>query len=294
MTVGKGWRLTERTGRVLLLGAVAFWWGLIVVPRLISLAFPELLSLDAIPRHLDPDSEGNLANAVSAIALLITSSLAFAMVRQAHDARSYWITTGGWAVLAVTAAYLAWEEVSEFHADGTRALGETLLGAAYRSTLWPVVLSPLIVAFVLAMGVFVSKGFPSTGSAGSWQASSGREVRALLILGLTAWLLAVVQEVGYTSKAGLLARLLEEALEFGGTLVIGLSAAIALRGPAVLRPVRQAQDASRQFVGRFPLTVWWMAAIAIVACVVALGVVAAAVDRAPLADARARAHVGTF
>ena len=61
-------------------------------------------------------------------------------------------------MLAVTAAYLAWEEVSEFHADGTRALGETLLGAAYRSNLWPVVLSPLIVAFVLAMAVFVSKG----------------------------------------------------------------------------------------------------------------------------------------
>ncbi len=290
MTVGKGWRLTERTGRVLLLGAVAFWWGLIVVPRLISLAFPELLSLDAIPRHLDPDSEGNLANAVSAIALLITALLAFAMVRQAHHARSYWITTGGWAVLAVTAVYLAWEEVSEFHADGTRALGETLLGAAYRSNLWPVLLSPLIVTFVLAMAVFVSKGFPSTGSTGS-----GRKVRALLILGLTAWLLAVVQEVGYTSKAGLLARLLEEALEFGGTLVIGLSAAIALRGSAVLQPVRQASSGTgRRTDGRFPLTVWWMAVIAIVACVVTLGVVAAVVQRAPLADARALTIKGTF
>ena len=197
-------------------------------------------------------------------------------------------------MLAVTAAYLAWEEVSEFHAEGTRALGETVLGAAYRSTLWPVVLSPLIVAFVLAMAVFVSKGFPSTGSAGSWQASSGREVRALLILGLTAWLLAVVQEVGHTFKPSLLTRLLEEALEFGGTLVIGLSAAIALRGPAVLRPVRQAQDASRQFVGRFPLTVWWMAAIAIVACVIALGVIVPSLNRAPLADARARAIEGNF
>ena len=58
MTVGKGWWLAERTGRVLLLGAVAFWWGLIVVPRLVSLAFPELLSLDAIPRHLDPEQRG--------------------------------------------------------------------------------------------------------------------------------------------------------------------------------------------------------------------------------------------
>ena len=303
MTVGKGWRLAERAGRVLLLGAVAFWWGLIVVPRLVSLAFPELLPPDAIPENLDPDLEGTVANAVSAIFLLITALLAFAMVRQAHHARSYWITTGGWAVLAVTAAYLAWEEVSGFHDVGTYALGETVLGAAYRSTLWPVVLSPLIVAFVLAMAVFVSKGFPSTGwplrqAQGSRQASSGREVRALLILGLAAWLLAVVQEVGHTFQAGLLVRLLEETLEFGGTLLIGLSAAIALRGPAVPRPVRQAQDASRQFGDRFPLTVWWMAAIAICACVVTIGVVAAVVaavvQRPPLADARALTTKGNF
>ena len=94
----RGWRPAEWSGRALILGAVAFWWGLIVVPRLISMAFPELLSLDAIPRHLDPDSEGNLANAVSAIFLLITALLAFAMVRQAHYARSYWDTKGGWTV----------------------------------------------------------------------------------------------------------------------------------------------------------------------------------------------------
>ena len=161
MTGGTGWRLAERTGRVLLLGAVAFWWGLIVVPRLVSLAFPELLSLDAIPRHLDPNSEGHLANAVSAIFLLITALLAFAMVRQAHHARSYWITTGGWAVLAVTAAVLAWEEVSGFHdvrSEGTLALGEAVLGAGFHGTLWPVLASPLILAFVLAMAVSSTRG----------------------------------------------------------------------------------------------------------------------------------------
>ena len=298
MTVGKGWRLAERAGRVLLLGAVAFWWGLIVVPRLVSLAFPELLSGSAIPLQLNPDLEGTVANAVSAIFLLITALLAFAMVRQAHHARSYWITKGGWAVLAVTAAYLAWEEVSEFHVSGTRDLGDVILGSSNLPWLWPVVLSPLIVAFVLAMGVFVSKGFPSTGSAGSWQASSGREVRALLILGLTAWLLAVAYEVSYPfvfrTRAAMLAGLLEETLEFGGTLVIGLSAAIALRGPAVPRPVRQAQDASRQFGGRFPLKVWWMAVIAIIACVVALGVIVPSLNRAPLADARALTIEGNF
>ena len=42
-------------GRLLLLGAVGFWWGAVVVPNLISLAFPEWLSPDAIPRDLNPD-----------------------------------------------------------------------------------------------------------------------------------------------------------------------------------------------------------------------------------------------
>ena len=291
MTVGKGWWLAERTGRVLLLGAVAFWWGLIVVPRLVSLAFPELLSLDAIPRHLDPDKEGTVANAVSAASLLIVALLAFVMVRQAHHARSYWITTGGWTVLAVTAAYLAWEELSEFHVSGTRDLGDVILGSSNLPWLWPVVLSPLIVAFVLAMAVFVSKGFPSTGSAGSWQASSGREVRALLILGLTAWLLVVAYEVSYPfvfqTRAAMLAGLLEETLEFGGTLLIGLSAAIALRGPLPLSGMVGGR-------GRFPLSVWWMASIAITACVVALGVIVPSLNRAPFADARTLTIEGNF
>ncbi len=291
MTVGKGWWLAERTGRVLLLGAVAFWWGLIVVPRLVSLAFPELLSLDAIPRHLDPDKERTVANAVSAASLLIVALLAFVMVRQAHHARSYWITKGGWTVLAVTAAYLAWEELSEFHVSGTRDLGDVILGSSNLPWLWPVVLSPLIVAFVLAMAVFVSKGFPSTGSAGSWQASSGREVRALLILGLTAWLLAVAYEVSYPfvfqTRAAMLAGLLEETLEFGGTLLIGLSAAIALRGPLPLSGMVGGR-------GRFPLSVWWMASIAITACVVALGVIVPSLNRAPFADARTLTIEGNF
>ena len=277
-------RLADRTSRALLVGAVAFWWGLIVVPRVVSLALPDLLPPDAIPRHLDPDSEGNLANVVSATALLIVGILAFANAVASHRRAVGWIAAGGWAVLAVTAVYLAWEEVSEFHADGTRALGETLLGAAYRSNLWPVLLSPLIVTFVLAMAVLVHKGL------------CDRKVRALLILGLTAWLLAVVQEVGHTFKAGLLVRFLEETLEFGGTLVIGLSAAIALRGVgcASTGSAQASSGTGRQFGGRFPLTVWWMAVMAIVACVVTIGVVAAVVQRAPLADARALTIVGNF
>ena len=287
-------RLAEWTGRVLLLGAVAFWWGLIFAPRLVSLTFPDLLSPDAIPPHLNPDTERTVANAVSAIFLLIAALLAFAnalrsfgrlrtqhvsrrgAVPQAHG----WIATGGWTALAVTAAFLAGEEVAEFKtAAGMIALGEIVLGTAYRYALWPVLVSPLILAFVLAMGVFVSKGLHA------------REVRALLILGLTAWVLVLMHEVSgefvFDGDALLFKRLLEETLEFGGTLLIGLSAGIALRGPGPLAGIFGGR-------GRFPPAAWSMAAIATIACVVVLGAVAAVVHRTPLADARALTHIGAF
>ncbi len=310
MTARRAGRLAEWTGRALLLGAVAFWWGAIVVPRLVSLTFPELLPHDALPSNLDPDDEGSLANGVSALLLLVTALLALAnaivsyrRARRLSDGprTQGWIAAAGWAALAITTAYLAWEEVSEFHAEGTRGLGETVLGAAYPSTLWPVVMSPLIVGFVVAMGVFVGKGLPSTGS--------GRDIRALLILGLAAWLLAVVQELGHTVKASLLTRLIEESLEFGGTLAIALGAAIALRGRAVPGRSRQAfrpstapdegrrtRDARRRSGGRarLPLTVWRIAAIVVVAWAIALGAVGSALYRAPLADAGSRSHIGAF
>ena len=307
ITASRGRRLAERTGRPLILGAVAFWWGVIVVPRLVSLGFPELLSPDAIPRHLDPDEERTVANAVSAASLLIVALLAFAMVRQAHHARSYWITKGGWTVLAVTAAYLAWEEVSEFHVSGTRDLGDVILGSSNLPWLWPMVLSPLIVAFVLAMAVFVRKGLASTGSTGpsaklrtgSWQASSGREVRAPLILGLAAWLLAVAYEVSYPfvfqTRAAMLAGLLEETLEFGGTLLIGLSAGLALRRSSRQAHGRQARDEGRgAAAGIFSGSRLMRLAVGSMAAVGVLAVVAAVVYRGPLADARARSYVGAF
>ena len=340
IAAGRGWRLAERTGQVLLLGAVTFWWGAVVVPRLVSLAFPELLPPSPILRHLNPDNEGTVANTVSAIALLTVAMLAFVNALQlfgrlrAHDIRRSkavrlfdrlgsqdWIAAGGWTALAITATFLAWEEIAEFKlAAGVGDLGKRVLGVAYRGDFWTVLASPLIVMFVLAMGIFIGKGFPSTGSTGpapssskrSRQASSGREIRALLILGLTAWVLVVVYEASayfVFGEALMLARLLEETLEFSGTLVIGLSAAIALRAPAIPRPVRQdlrpssgqahgrqAQDAGRKFGGRGGLRpkVWSLAAVTSVVGIVALGVVGTAVHRAPLADARALTHVGAF
>ena len=41
-------RLAYQAGRLLLLGAVVFWWGGVVLPRLISFSFPELLPSSAI------------------------------------------------------------------------------------------------------------------------------------------------------------------------------------------------------------------------------------------------------
>ncbi len=285
MTSSQIRRLAGWAGRALLLGAVAFWWGVIVVPRLVSLGFPELLSPDAIPRHLNPDEERTVANAVAAASLLIVALLALgnAVVnrrgarRQAQNAAHGRIALGGWTALAVTAAYLAWEEVSEFHVSGTRDLGEIVLGSSNLPWLWPVVLSPLTMTFVLVMGVFIGEGLPST--------SSGRAVRAPLILGLAAWLLVIVYEVSYPfvfqTRAALLAALLEETLEFGGTLLIALSAGLALQGAGAAAGVFSRGSLIRLAVGS-------------VAAVGVLAVVAAVVYRGPLADARARTHVGAF
>ena len=90
----------------------------------------------------------------------------------------------------------------------------------------------------------------------------------------------------FSNFAGL-EQLLEETLEFGGTLLIGLSAAIALRGPLPLSGMVGGR-------GRFPLSVWWMASIAITACVVALGVIVPSLNRAPFADARTLTIGGNF
>ena len=298
MTAGSVRPPAEWPGRVLLLSAVAFWWGAVVAPQLVSLAFPELLGSSAIPWHLNPNTEGSVANAISAAALLAVGILACVNALRSfgsaqdrpfgwfgkltagrlgtQDAVHGWIAVAGWAALAATATFLAWEEMSEFKAAaGMSALGDTLLGAAYRSSFWPVLVSPLILVFVLAMGVFVRKGIPST--------SSGRQVRALLVLGLAAWLLAVAHEASYVlvfeDKAQVWERLLEETLEFGGTLVIGLGAAIALRGPAT------------GVFGRrrlLKLLAGSMAAVAV------LAVIAAVAYRTSLTDARAPTHVGTF
>ena len=237
MTASRVRRLAEGTGRWLLLGAVVFWWGAIVIPRLFSLAFPTLLSPGAIPRHLNPEIEGSLANAVSAVSLQIVVLLAFVNALRSfgrfrtQDAVHGWIAPAGWATLAVTAAYLVWEEFSDFHITGLTVVEQAVFGKdlveAAGTSIWPVLLSPLIVGFVIAMWLFVHKGLST------WA------VRAPLILGFAAWLLAVAHEASYPfvfkGRAEMLEIVLEETLEFSGTLLIGLGAGLALGSEAGYR-----------------------------------------------------------
>ena len=301
MTGGTGWRLVEWTGRVLLLGAVAFWWGADLrsatrqpdVPRV---AFARRHSAASGPRRRGKPCQRGLRDLPANHGVAGVWERCSQPVAEPFDELRMQLRAGSppeagprWRLRPL---FWPWKRLlSSKQRQAWLPLGEIVLGTAYRGNRWPVLMSPLILAFVLAMVVFVHKGLPSTGSTGSRQASSGREVRALLILGLTSWVLAVVQEAGNTfvfkGNADGLDRVLEETLEFGGTLVIGLSAGIALRGPGPLAGIFGGR-------GRFPPAIWLMAPVATIACVVVLGTVAAAVQREPLADARARTHIGTF
>ncbi len=113
---------------MLLLGAVAFWWGAIVLPRLVSLAFPELLSPDAVPPQLNPDEEESLANTVSAIFLLITALLALGNAVVSRRRGAGLIAVGGWTALAVMTASVAWEEKADFKGGFAPAAGRWLFG----------------------------------------------------------------------------------------------------------------------------------------------------------------------
>ena len=85
---------------------------------------------------------------------------------------------------------------------------------------WLALVSPLIAAFVIAMGVFVRSGLRDP------------TVRAIVILGLMSWLLAVAHEASnpllFRSRSVRFESLLEETLEFGGALLFGLGAALVL------------------------------------------------------------------
>ena len=250
----------------LLLGAVVFWWGGVVIPHLISLVFPAWLPPDAIPRDLNPDIdlEGRLANRVSAAALLVLAVLAFVNAEVSRRRAAGWIAVSGWTVLAVAAAYLAWEEESEFHvASIALGVGRSMFSVVSQY-LWVIILSPFIAAFVFVMVVFIYKG------------RHLKEVRVLLTLGILVWIFVLLQEASApllnVGRADRLGPLIEETLEFSGTLLIGLSAAINLRGRGL--------DVLRRRI-LVPLVVGSLASVAL------LGSLAGAfVFRTPLIEAR--------
>ena len=290
-------RLAEPIGRLLLLGAVVFWWGAIVLPQLISFTVPEMLPRGALPRHLNPDTEGSLANAVSAASFAVVALLALGNTSRSlriQNAQKNWIAVGGWAALAVTAVYLTVDETVDPRTMSVfEGLGQTPFSETYKKDLWIVVFSPLIVAFVVAMGFFVLRG------------SLSRAVRVVLILGFTTWLLAILHDLNHEPLFEVLVskrigRLLEETLEFSGTLLVGLGAAISLwsrQEPASDMFDRFGNRYDRR--GRFTSAVWSfdkfvMGAVAIVACIVVVGVLVPYLHKTPLADARADTNIGAF
>ncbi|MCY3782815.1 MAG: hypothetical protein OXG79_03405 [Chloroflexi bacterium] len=213
------WQLVDWTARLLLLGAIVFWWGGYVATHLFSLAFPELLPpWDPTLSRLDADNEGTIANSVSAAGLACVTALALAAAAVSYRRSAGWIAVGGWAALTVTSAALTFEELAEFKDRGPISLFDQ---AGRTGLPWPVLVSPLVAVFVLAMWLFVRKGM------------SARAARAPLTLGIACWVFALVQEaIGRwmpTGGAVTLGYVLEETAEFSGTLLIGLSAVGVLR-----------------------------------------------------------------
>lgn len=255
-------------GRLLLVGAVAFWWAGVVVPRLISLVQPQWLAESDIPRSLNPGAEGSIANAVSATALATTALLALGSAAASHRRRAGWIEISGWTVLGLMTAGIAVEELAELKPALVSI--SNLLG---HPALWPLVLGPVVVPFLVLMGIFVRR---------SLRAPS---VRVPIVLGLCVWIFGLAHEMGHpyflSGRAPGIGILLEETLEFCGTLLIGYGAAIALQG---------SMDRKRRvFAGRwrFPLVA------SVIAVVVLGGLVALFVFRAPVLDLRVgnRYHV---
>ncbi len=272
-------RLAERAGGLLLLGAVVFWWGGYVIPQLLALGFPAVLSSEALPLHLNPEHEETFANIVAATALSTLAILALVNAVVAHRKAAGRIAIGGWTATALTAAYVAFEEVSDFHATGLTALERSVFGPelvdALGTSIWVLLLSPLIIIFVFAFGGFVFKGLPA-------------QIRAPFILGIVAWLLATVHEVSYPlfflGKADTLAIVTEETLEFSGTLLIGLGAVVALRSRVWPRLTSSPFRGQRSFLPA-------AGAMTVVAILGSLSV--AFLFRVPVVDARAD-HIDTF
>lgn len=264
-------------GRLLILGVLVFWWGGIAAPRLISLALPAILPEGAIPWHLDPEQEGSVANAMSSGAFVVVALLALGNAFVSRRRAAGWVAAGSWAALAVVTALVAWAEISDAHNSSVADAVRLVFGADRDRDPWtkPALLSPLAVAFGLALWVFTRKALPTSSA------------RTLWALGLGTWLLGAIFDAMNLAllaahRIGDLAIIAEETLEFGGALLIGLSAAISLG-------TTRNRDCSAGGIR------WRPTVAGAVITVAALGaLVVGLVFRVPLIDTRPPTHIDGF
>ena len=272
------WQVAAAGGRLLLLGAVATCWGGFVIPQFVSLAFPGLLPPDVLPRDLDFGVEGTVANAVSAIALSIVAALALANSVVGRRRQERWFLVVGWAVLAISVAYLAWDELmTDFHEEASGFLQRALFADSSDLWTWTVHLCLLPLALALAVWALDFKN------------RRNRAVVLPLGLGVAAWLLAIVIDTSqltlFAGRADTLEIVFDETLELSGSLLIALSASVALRWGTT----------SHRLAGLFPRHHLQRTAVGSVAVVAALGALAVGLlFRAPVVDAQSNSHFDAF
>ena len=257
---------------------VGVLWGGHVGPQLLSLAFPALLPPDNLLLQLDPELDDGFANALSAAIMLTVALLSAANAIVGWRRRTGRVAVGGWTMLATTAALVAVDEIADIHNYALGDVRRLVFGAELASAVWAKIamLSPILAAFALAMWIFVSRGLRSAA------------VRRPLVLGIGAWLLAAAfdatQATLLTGQDHVVGSIVEEMLEIGGALLIGLSAAIALRGDAASRSPPGVLGAR-----------WRTPLVGSMAVVVVLGSLAVVFTfRVLLIDARAVTHLDTF
>ncbi len=217
-------RVTEWIGRIVLVGVVGLWWGGHVGPQLFSLAFPSVLSPDSLLRQLDPELDEGFANAASAATLLIVALLAAANAAVGWRLGSGRVAVGGWLLLAALVAVIAVSEMSDTHNDAQADVLRNVFGVEGQPADWAriALMSPLLAAFALAMWLFARHGLGASAA------------RVPIVLGAGAWMLSVAydatQHILLTGQDHVLGSIIEEMLEISGALLIGLGAAMSLRG----------------------------------------------------------------
>ncbi len=214
-------------GLLILLFAIVFWWGAVFGTQIFSLVFPQVIPPESILGDLNPDRDGTLANAVSTAAFLAFAVLALANVVTGYRRKSGLTIVGGWIVLTMTATILAAEDF-----DALIIRRQHIIPVGAYQVHWMLLVSPLIIAFLIAMLFFIL------------DVRQSGEVRVFLALGILVWILALLYDAvpdflddrfAWTKA---IASPIEETLEFGGVLLLGLSGEMALRRRSVglLRP----------------------------------------------------------